>query len=124
DRHALEDAGEDRDAVLLLALRGQKALPRLPPIEVSLYLLFRDREPRRTTVEHHAHAAAVRLAERGDPEEVAERIGHARLLVVRAEEDTVPADLEAVQHHGRLEAEELLRELIDVEQRLARVEAH
>ena len=73
---ALEHAREDLDAVVLVARRGERALAGPAPIEVALDLARVDREPRRAAVDHHAHAAAVALAEGRDLEEVSEAAAH------------------------------------------------
>ena len=76
ERPALEDAGEDLDAVGLVARRRERALAGPAPIEIALDLLAREREPRRAAVDHHADAAAVALAEGGDLELTSEAAAH------------------------------------------------
>jgi len=46
------------------------------PIELALNLNFGDVDLRRTTVDHHTDATAVRFTERRDPKELAEGVAH------------------------------------------------
>ena len=76
ERLPLENAGEDFARVAFLALRGDAALPRPPPVQLHLDVVVRQLQPRRTAVHDHAHRAAVRLSPRGDAEEMTEAVSH------------------------------------------------
>ena len=76
DGLALEDAGQDLDAVGLLARRREPALAGAPPVEVALDLLGRERQPRRAAVDHDAHSASVALAEGRELEDLPEAAAH------------------------------------------------
>ena len=64
--------------VRLLARRDDAGLARTAPVKVGLDVLFRQRQPGRTPVHHHAHAAAVGFAPGGDAEKLAETVRHGR----------------------------------------------
>src|SRR5262249_2964880 len=81
ERLTVEHAGKQLGAIGLVTRRRDLALPGAPPIEIALDLLERDRQTRRTAVDHHADAAAMRLAERGDAKEMAERGRHTAVKV-------------------------------------------
>src|SRR4029079_2264220 len=76
-RASLVDAGQDLDLVLLLALRGVARRARVAPVEVGLDVVDGEFETRRTTVDDAPDRGTMGLAERGDAEEVADRVaGH------------------------------------------------
>ena len=74
---AAEDTRQDLGCVGLGALGDEPALARAAPVEVSLNVRGVEGQPGRAAVDHHTDAAAVRLAEGGDPEQGPERAGHA-----------------------------------------------
>src|SRR6266581_2473935 len=76
-RSALENAGEDLDAVGLLALRHVARAAGLAPVEFLLYIAFGELEPRRAAVHDPAVGGSVALAERRHAVEQTEGIaGH------------------------------------------------
>src|SRR2546423_14391412 len=76
ERLPLKDAGENFAAIFFLALGRDFALTGATTIELALNLRFRDVDLRRTTVNHHTDAAAVRLTKRRDPKQLAESAAH------------------------------------------------
>ena len=74
---AAEGPGQDLGRVGLAPLGHQPALARAAPVQIRLNVRGFEGQPGRAAVDHHTDAAAVRLAEGGDPEQGAERAGHA-----------------------------------------------
>ena len=71
------DPGEDLHLVRLVPLRGVAAAPGGAALEIVAKLLRRDRQPRRTAVDHTADRRPVAFAEGRDGQELAEGIaGH------------------------------------------------
>jgi hypothetical protein len=76
-RHALEDAGEDLHGIAFATLRGVAALAGAAAIDPVLDVGLDERDFRRHAVDHAADRRAMALAERGDPQAVAEGVaGH------------------------------------------------
>ncbi len=70
--------GQDFDRIRLLALGGEARLPGTAAVEIMLDVLGRERQQRRTAVDHAADRNPVAFAEGRDPEHVAEGVeGHA-----------------------------------------------
>src|SRR5262249_24013686 len=62
--------------VCLFALSCRFAWTRATTIELPLNFGFGNFDPRRATINHHADAAAMGLAECGDAEQLAKCVGH------------------------------------------------
>ena len=71
------DAGKNLGAVCLIARRHNLGLTRSPPVQLDLNLRLAHGNPRRTAVNDHPHAAAVRLAKGVNAENFAKRGRHA-----------------------------------------------
>jgi hypothetical protein len=65
-------AGKDLDPILLAPLGHVARGARLAAIEIGLKVIGRQRQTRRTAVDHAADRRPVRFAEVGDPEQMAE----------------------------------------------------
>ena len=74
-RFALENAREDFDLVLLVAGRRDVALAGSPPGELGLNLLCGELDAGLDAVQNGADGRTVALAERGDADDIAIRIG-------------------------------------------------
>ncbi|KAG1389820.1 hypothetical protein G6F59_015418 [Rhizopus arrhizus] len=71
---ALVHAGQDLDLIGLAARRGVPALAGGAALQVVGEFGRVPRQPRRAAIDHAADGRPVRLAERGDGEQLAERI--------------------------------------------------
>src|SRR5262249_55562820 len=76
ERQAVVHAREDLDAILLAPLGDDLALAGAAPVELALHVVGRQRDPRRTAVDHHAHARPVRMAESRHAKQVAKGVTH------------------------------------------------
>ncbi len=71
------DAGEDLHLVGLAALGGKARLAGTAAIEIALDVGRRQRQPRRTAVDHAADRGTMAFAEGGHPKQMAEAVvGH------------------------------------------------
>src|SRR6266542_3194457 len=75
-RVPLVDAGHDLHGVGFLALADERALAGGAPVEVGLDVGLGQRQARRAAVDDGADGAAMRLAPRRDPEQVAPGVAH------------------------------------------------
>jgi hypothetical protein len=74
-------ARQDFHRIGFLALGSKARLPRAAAIEIVLDILDRERQLRRTAVDHAADRNPVAFAKGRDPEHVAEGVeGHYRLI--------------------------------------------
>ena len=69
------NTGEDLRGIRLLARRCDARLSRSTAVELKLHIVDGDGNTRGAPVDDASDATAVRLAEGGDAEEVAERVG-------------------------------------------------
>src|SRR2546427_1066611 len=99
---ALVYAGEDLDLIGLSPRRGVPALAGSATLQVVGEFGRVQRQPRRAAIDHAADSRPVRLAERGDGEQLAERIGA----------------------HGRCAASSVMRALWAISSRHSRSEEH
>jgi hypothetical protein len=76
ERFAFKHSGKNFATIFLLPLRRDFALTRAPTVELALNVGLGDVNLRRTAIDHDADAAAVRLAERRHPKELAVSISH------------------------------------------------
>jgi hypothetical protein len=76
ERAALEDAGQNPAAVRFVARRDDFALAGPAPVEIALNVVLAQLDSRRTTIDDHAHTAAVRFAPGGDSKKLAEAAAH------------------------------------------------
>src|SRR5262249_51356227 len=69
-----EHARQDSHFIGLAPLRGETRLPRPALVQIGLDVAYIERNARRAAVDHAADRGPVALAERGDAEQMAERI--------------------------------------------------
>ena len=69
---AFVHAGEDLDAVFLLALGDVTRRAGAPPVELALHVGLSQRQSRRASVDNAADRRAMALAEVGDAEKIAD----------------------------------------------------
>lgn len=79
-RPAIQHAGKDFRAVLLLARGHDVALARPAPVQFPLDILLCHRNERRTAVYHHTHPGSMGLSPRGYTEHLAKIAGHGGIL--------------------------------------------
>ena len=73
-RHALENAGQDFNPVILAALRDKAALPRLAPVKIGLDQVFGQWHARRHAIDNAANAGAVAFTKAGEGKKGSETV--------------------------------------------------
>src|SRR5262249_54423174 len=78
EAEAVLDPAENLDDVRFFALGDDPRWPRPAAVQLKLDLVQGNRKARRAAIHYHSHTTAMRFAPGGDPEQRAERAGHAR----------------------------------------------
>jgi hypothetical protein len=76
---SLKYSGKELHFVLLVALRGYRALPRATTQHFTAHELLIDGHPGRETVEHTAYGSSMRLAESRETQQLTDTV-HAAML--------------------------------------------